>query len=219
MTPSPTRCSASANAYTARPQPLAPVIGVRKNPSAARGPNATIATRQPHSTMMEDTLAMFEDAAAGRTGEDALEAIGQAYTDAIASNPVKLQCQLVGYAACDNPEIRDVMRRGFGRLVQFVERVSGSDTDRVSTFFAKGMLLNVTGGEDLGLVLLGHTLDQLEPQPVGGVQDQDVAGAGLVHRGMFPCLRGGRTSRLVTHISSAWMSRGRVTWGSITSSM
>src|SRR5918996_5364541 len=33
------------------------------------------------------------------------------------------------------------------------------------------------GGQDLGLLPLGHALDQPEPQPVGGVQDQDVAGS------------------------------------------
>lgn len=92
---------------------------------------------------MEDTLTMFEDAVGERSGEAALEAIGVAYTDTITSNPTTLQCQLVGYAACDEPAVRDAMRLGYGRLVQFVERVSGADTDRVTTFFAKGMLLNV----------------------------------------------------------------------------
>lgn len=92
---------------------------------------------------MDDTLEMFEQAVGDRTGEAALEAIGHAYTDAITSDPTKLQCQLVGYAACDEPAVRDAMRVGYGRLVQFVERVSGADTDRVTTFFAKGMLLNV----------------------------------------------------------------------------
>ncbi len=92
---------------------------------------------------MDDTLEMFEQAAAGLTGEAALEAIGEAYTGAITKDPTKLQCQLVGYAACDTPEVRDAMRLGYGKLVQFVERVSGADVDRISTFFAKGMLLNV----------------------------------------------------------------------------
>ena len=92
---------------------------------------------------MDDTLAMFEEAAAGQSGEAALAAIGEAYTAAITADPTKLQCQLVGYAACDDPEVRATMRNGYGRLVQFVERVSGADTDRVATFFAKGMLLNV----------------------------------------------------------------------------
>src|SRR5215470_1428142 len=40
-------CSASEKAKTSRPQPLACDIGVRKNPSAERGPNDTIEIRQP----------------------------------------------------------------------------------------------------------------------------------------------------------------------------
>jgi len=40
----------------------------------------------------------------------------------------------------------------------------------------------------------------------------------LGHNGMFPCLRGASVSRFVSSISSALMSRGRVSRGSITSS-
>src|SRR5438552_8365276 len=39
------------------------------------------------------------------------------------------------------------------------------------------------------------------------------------HSGMFPCLRGGTCSRLVRSIRSDWIKRGRVSAGSITSSM
>src|SRR5262249_53135867 len=40
-------CTASAIANTSRPQPFAWDSGVRKKPSAERGPKATIETRQP----------------------------------------------------------------------------------------------------------------------------------------------------------------------------
>src|SRR5215470_16767276 len=40
-------CTASAMAKTSRPQPFACDSGVRKKPSAERGPNATMETRQP----------------------------------------------------------------------------------------------------------------------------------------------------------------------------
>jgi hypothetical protein len=53
------------------------------------------------------------------------------------------------YAACDDAEIRDVVRRGYGELVEYVERVSGLPADRVSHFFARGMLLNVIASMDL----------------------------------------------------------------------
>lgn len=92
---------------------------------------------------LDETLGMFEDAAGELRGPEALEAIGQAYEAAIATNPTRLQLQLVGYAACDHAEVRAAMRSGFGRLVEFVERVSGAPRDQVSSFFASGMLLNV----------------------------------------------------------------------------
>ena len=47
------------------------------------------------------------------------------------------------YAACDDPEIREVVRQGYGDLVAYVERVSGLSPEQVARFFATGMLLNV----------------------------------------------------------------------------
>ncbi len=53
------------------------------------------------------------------------------------------------YAACDDPEIREVVRSGYGELVDYVERVSGLPPERIAHFFAKGMLLNVIASMDL----------------------------------------------------------------------
>jgi hypothetical protein len=53
------------------------------------------------------------------------------------------------YAACHDEEIRDVVRHGYGELVEYAERVSGLPPDQVSHFFAKGMLLNVIASMDL----------------------------------------------------------------------
>ena len=89
------------------------------------------------------TLAAFQRAAEGKRGEDALEAMGQAYGELVRQDPTMLQAQLQGYAACDDPEIRHAIREGFGDLVAYVERVSGADPERVAGFFAKGMLFNV----------------------------------------------------------------------------
>lgn len=91
----------------------------------------------------EDTYDMFREAADGREGEAVLDAIGAAYTAMIVSHPDRLQCQLVGYTACDEPAVREAMRAGFGRLVTFTEQASGADPHRVAMFFASGMLLNV----------------------------------------------------------------------------
>jgi AcrR family transcriptional regulator len=98
---------------------------------------------------MRGTLDMFHTASAGLKGEDALQAIGAAYTERLAADSTYLRAQMQAYAAADDPEIGDVVRRGYGELVEYVERVSGLPADRVSRFFAKGMLLNVMASMEL----------------------------------------------------------------------
>jgi AcrR family transcriptional regulator len=96
-----------------------------------------------------ETLETFERAADGKTGEEALAAMGEAYGELIRSNPNRLRGQMQTYAACDDPEICAVARQGYGRLVDFVERASGVDSVRLSEFFARGMLINVIASMDL----------------------------------------------------------------------
>ena len=98
---------------------------------------------------LRGTLEMFHTASAGLTGAAALEAIGEAYSTRLATDPTYLQVQMQSYAASDDPEIREVVRRGYGELVEYVERVSGMPSERVAHFFAKGMLLNVMASMDL----------------------------------------------------------------------
>jgi AcrR family transcriptional regulator len=98
---------------------------------------------------MRGTLDMFSTASAGLKGEEALHAIGEAYTERLATDPTYLHAQMQAYAASDDPQIRGVVRTGYGELVEYVERVSGLPPDRVSHFFAKGMLLNVVASMDL----------------------------------------------------------------------
>jgi AcrR family transcriptional regulator len=89
------------------------------------------------------TLAAFQDAAEGLRGEEALHAIGARYRDEMLADRTYLRAQMQAYAACDDPEIRAVVRNGYGDLVAYVERVSGGSAEEVARFFASGMLLNV----------------------------------------------------------------------------
>jgi AcrR family transcriptional regulator len=90
------------------------------------------------------TLDTFRKAAAGTSGEEALRAMGEAYLSLIEDDRTMLQGQLQAYAASvSDDEIRESTARGYGRLVDFVETVSGADRQTVSSFFATGMLLNV----------------------------------------------------------------------------
>jgi AcrR family transcriptional regulator len=92
---------------------------------------------------LREALEMFQRAAEGKRGEEALAAMGHAYREQLESDRVRLRSQMQAYAACDDPEIRAVVRAGFGDLVAYVRRVSGADWPEVWSFFSSGMLLNV----------------------------------------------------------------------------
>jgi AcrR family transcriptional regulator len=96
-----------------------------------------------------ETLAMFQRAAEGKRGEEALDAMGTAYAELLANDRTRLQAQMQAYAACGDPDVREVVRAGYGDLVTYVERVSGLDEPTISRWFAQGMLLNVMASMDL----------------------------------------------------------------------
>ncbi len=92
----------------------------------------------------QQTLDLFRAAASGKSGRDALDAIGHAYGELIESDRTMLQGQLQAYsAAVNDEEIRAAVARGYSRLVDYVEAVSGADKHTIAGFFAKGMLMNV----------------------------------------------------------------------------
>jgi hypothetical protein len=63
-----------------------------------------------------------------------------------------LQGQLQAYAASvDDEVVREATARGYGRLVDYVETVSGADRQTIAMFFATGMLLNILAAMDYSL--------------------------------------------------------------------
>jgi AcrR family transcriptional regulator len=96
------------------------------------------------------TLEIFQRAAEGKRGEEALHAIGEAYGRLLEGDDVYLRAQMQAYASCGDPEIRTVVRDGYGDLVSYVERVSGLPVQDVAAFFGKGMLMNVIASMHLG---------------------------------------------------------------------
>src|SRR5947208_11534800 len=95
------------------------------------------------------TLERFQQAAEGKRGEEALHAIGEAYRELLASDRVYLRSQMQAYAACDDADICETVRNGYGDLVAYVERVSGADPATIAGFFASGMLMNVLSSMNL----------------------------------------------------------------------
>jgi AcrR family transcriptional regulator len=96
-----------------------------------------------------DTMDTFRVAAKGATDtDDALQRMGNAYFQLI-SDRSKLRMQMQAYAACDDPDVRRVVQRGFGELTGLIIGVSGASAEVVAHFMAKGMLLNVMASMDV----------------------------------------------------------------------
>ena len=103
------------------------------------------------SRCFERTQRAFADAAEGRTGEDALHAMGNAYADLLTDRTLLLG-QLQAYVACQDPDVRSLVRDGFKRLTTFVADASGADAETVRRFFETGMLMNVVAAMELDRV-------------------------------------------------------------------
>jgi AcrR family transcriptional regulator len=95
-----------------------------------------------------ETLAVFERASEGLSGQAALKAMGSAYHELLADRTM-LRAQLQAYAACDDADVRRAVRRGFGEIMALAERVSGAPPAEITRWFAMGMLLNVVAAMDL----------------------------------------------------------------------
>jgi AcrR family transcriptional regulator len=77
-----------------------------------------------------------------------LREMGMAYCDLIGDRELLL-LQLHAYAACDDDDVRRVVREGFTVLYREVGRMSGADDDALEQWFAKGMLYNVAAAMGL----------------------------------------------------------------------
>lgn len=96
------------------------------------------------------TLGVFRQAASGKSGAEALQAIGEAYGNLIDEDRTMLQGQLQAYAtSVEDEDVRANTARGYSRLVDYVETVSGADRQTISRFFAAGMLMNVVVAMDI----------------------------------------------------------------------
>lgn len=83
----------------------------------------------------------MRQAAGTKTGLDALARMGTRYNEMLADR-TSLLLQLQGFAACGDPDVRDVVRDSFGRMWVTVAETTGLDPVTVKAFLAFGMLLN-----------------------------------------------------------------------------
>jgi AcrR family transcriptional regulator len=96
---------------------------------------------------IEHLYQVFADASAGKSGMDALTAMGAAY-ESVMSDRDRLMLMLKCWASCDDPEICEAVRGAWRNLVDLAERASGETPEAVSAFFSKGALLTILMGMD-----------------------------------------------------------------------
>lgn len=93
----------------------------------------------------DHTLEVFREAGAAATDpHDAFRRIGDAYFELVGDRRY-LDIQLHAYASTDDPEIREVVEAGFGRLVTEIVQHTEATPKQLAAFLGRGMLLNVTG--------------------------------------------------------------------------
>jgi len=90
----------------------------------------------------------FVQACDGLSGNECLYALETTYVE-LRKDRTVLLIMLHGFAACDDPEIRESVRHEFGQLWRTVERISGASPDRVKRFLAMGMLQGDVAAMDL----------------------------------------------------------------------
>jgi AcrR family transcriptional regulator len=89
----------------------------------------------------------FRAAAAGRSGIEAMAAMGAAYKELLSERDLLL-VQLHAFAASEDEEIRRAARQGLRHLWGVVGELTGLPEEDLRAFFAQGMLLNVMAAVD-----------------------------------------------------------------------
>ncbi|MFB6615971.1 TetR/AcrR family transcriptional regulator [Streptomyces sp. NPDC085524] len=97
---------------------------------------------------LTETREVMAAASEGLRGEEATEAMANAYTRLIAEDPDKLQMQLQMYVAvaaaeaAGDHELGELVRKGWMELWDTVHVPLGGDVRETTTFMAHGMLIN-----------------------------------------------------------------------------
>jgi AcrR family transcriptional regulator len=108
-------------------------------------PNKKELFRAAHARMITRLRSAFVNAAMGLdTPEDRLTAMALSYRPLIEANRDELLLQMQGHAAGSDPEIGPEVAASFKSLYDDVLRVTGATPEEVSSFFACGMLINVS---------------------------------------------------------------------------
>ncbi|RII22244.1 HTH-type transcriptional regulator RutR [Streptomyces sp. YIM 130001] len=100
------------------------------------------------SRCLDETREVFEAASEGLEGEEAKEALAEAYTRLVVEDPDKLQLQMQIYVAvaaaeaAGDHEFGEMVRAGWMGIWDTAQAALGADADEVATFMGHGMLIN-----------------------------------------------------------------------------
>ena len=93
-------------------------------------------------------LDTFGEEARSGSEDDALEAMGQSYNlEFFRREEMKLLLQ--GFAASEDPDIKEAMVSGFAEIWGFVQEATNSSDEETWNFMAAGMMLTVDAAIDL----------------------------------------------------------------------
>ncbi|MFV2064215.1 MAG: TetR/AcrR family transcriptional regulator [Chloroflexota bacterium] len=81
-------------------------------------------------------------AAEASNSHDAFRRMGDAYNELLRDRRF-LDIQMQAYASSADPEIREVVQSGFGRLVLQIQAATDATPEQLATFLGRGMLMNV----------------------------------------------------------------------------
>ncbi len=129
---------------------IAKLAGISQPYIYALFPNKRDLFLAAHARMMDKLRSTFVEAArAGEGAEERLKLIALSYRPLIEGDRDLLLLQMQGHATAGDPEIGPSMSAAFRGLFEDVRRASGASEEEVASFFACGMLINVTTALDL----------------------------------------------------------------------
>ncbi|MFE9095771.1 TetR/AcrR family transcriptional regulator [Streptomyces sp. NPDC007264] len=90
--------------------------------------------------------------AGGSAPDVVLASMGDAYARLISDNDLMLVQLHAQAAAVSEPAIKDAVRAGYARIVEYVRGASGGGEEQIQQFFAIGMLCHLLVSVDAGAV-------------------------------------------------------------------
>jgi AcrR family transcriptional regulator len=92
---------------------------------------------------MRTTERQMRDSAGGKTGLEAMAAMGHAYVARMEDDRDSLLLQMQQYAACHDEDVQSTVRDCMQSIWNAVVEISGQPLEEIAVFIAKGMMCNV----------------------------------------------------------------------------